>query len=92
MVEALNKDFVNAWVLAKDLPRLADASPDENFGKLCATLKQHYTYPVDSIVVSPGGEVLEQRSVEEAMTMQPKDYVAFLEKALAAFRATPSAR
>ena len=88
----MNKDFVNAWVLAKDLPRLAEASSDEDFRKLCATLKQHYTYPVDSIVVSPAGEVLEQRSVEEAMTMEPQDYVAFLASALAASRATPTAR
>ncbi len=90
MIEVLNRGFVSAWILAKDLPSLAEQSEDPDLKRLCALLQQHYTYPVDSILVSPALEVIGQMDVTVAMSLSAPSYAAFIEKSLAAVHIPPA--
>lgn len=82
----LASEFVNAWVLAKDLDVLAQRSGDEDVAELCARLKENYAYPVDSVLVTPALEVVGHVNVNQAAALFPDLYAKFLRRGLAAAR------
>ena len=57
--ERLSRDFVNSWVLAKHLPRIASESSDPYVREFAARAHESYIYPVDSQIYSPTGELLD---------------------------------
>jgi hypothetical protein len=86
VIATLSNDFVNAWVLAKELEPMAQRAGDEDLAELCATLKENYSYPVDSVLVTPALEVVGQVSVNEPPAFLPELYAHFLARGLATAR------
>jgi len=80
--ELLRADFVNCWMLAKDLEPLA-ARSDEDLARLCKLLKANYGYPVDSVLVDADLTVRGHVNVHDENACDPASYVAFLRKGLA---------
>ncbi len=74
----LRKDFVNAWVLALDLPELGTDVEAGDLGKLEKILRENYSYPVDSLLISPDLDVLAQLSVNEFFEQGLVAYEDFL--------------
>jgi len=58
-MEVLARDYVNAWVLAKHLPRIAKEAADPAVRALAARAHAQYLYPLDSQVYSFAGELLD---------------------------------
>lgn len=50
---------MNAWVLAKDLPALAESAHEPEVRAAARVVLDAYLYPVDSQVLSPSGELLD---------------------------------
>ena len=85
-MKTLKEDFVNAWVLGKDLAKRAESAAeagDEDLAELFQMLATHYSYPVDSLAISPALELLGQHSVEQVFEDRGAGYPRFLEAALA---------
>lgn len=80
--EQLRADFVNCWMLAKELEPLA-ARSDEDLAKLCKLLKANYGYPVDSVLVDADLTVRGHVNAHDENGDDPASYVAFLRKGLA---------
>lgn len=66
-MELLKNDYVNTWIVAKDLPVLAESSPFANVRERAALAHKAYIYPVDSQVYSPEGRLIEQVGTNEIM-------------------------
>ena len=58
MIERLNRDFENAWVLAKELAGIAVRTGDPSVRSAAQVVERSYLYPVDSLVLSPEGKLL----------------------------------
>src|SRR5688500_14069430 len=78
VIQALQKGYANAWVLARDLPRLAKETQDPDLRRVYELLSEHYSYPVDSIVIGPDLRLRGQIEVMEAAQAGPAGYLAFL--------------
>ncbi len=65
----MRKDFVNAWVLGRDLPEVGADVEGGDLGKLQKILVDNYSYPVDSLLISPDLDVLAQWSVNESIEL-----------------------
>lgn len=83
-MELLDGEYVNTWVLAKDLGRMGETTDDEHLAALCALLKEHYTYPVDSVLVSPEVEEIGQMDSLAAARGGPREYLKMLSAAIGA--------
>lgn len=81
MLVELEKHWVNAWVLAKDLPALAKASADPKFRELCSLVRKNYKYPVDTVLIRPTLEVVGHKNANQAMGEGPIEYLRFLRAA-----------
>jgi hypothetical protein len=86
VIRTLASDYVNAWVLAKDLDAIAQRSGDEDIADLCAKLKENYGYPVDSVLVTPDLRVVGHVNVNQPEALLPELYARFLRRGLAAAR------
>jgi hypothetical protein len=64
-MELLRQDFVNAWVVAKHLPRMAEEAADPAVRTLARRAHESYLYPVDSQVFSSAGELLDHVSAND---------------------------
>ena len=89
MIAKLRADFVNVWLLAKDLDGIAARANDPDVAELCKQIKANYGYPVDSVLIAPDAKVVGHRNVHEPAAMDPRAYLAFLQRGLAAARGTP---
>jgi hypothetical protein len=83
VIDELNEHFVNTWLIP-----LQFAEPDQSYEsptarKWASTIKEHYTYPVDSIVLDSGGRPVGQMAVEEVFANAGL-YRKMLERARAA--------
>ena len=58
-MEELEQDFVNTWIVAKDLAPIAAGAEDEAVRKMAALAESSYLYPVDSQVYSADGKLLD---------------------------------
>lgn len=86
MVAVLRRDFVNAWVLAKDLDAIAARDGSADLATVCAAIEENYGYPVDSVVITPDLRVVGHQNVNEPGAFDPVDYLAFLRASLARAR------
>lgn len=87
MIELLNEKFVNAWVVIPQLDAIEKSFSTEAARRIAAIAKAAYTYPVDSLAITPEGKVVAQLSVNELFERfaeGSRPYVAFLEKGLEA--------
>ena len=107
MIEKLNKEFVNTWVLRNDMIHLAgpaekkagakndpsDAIPVPNdsakrgpvsdeLRAFARSVREHYTYPVDSLVFDADGKFVGDLSAADLLMDVPGDkrYLELLEK------------
>lgn len=70
MIEQLNEEFVNAWIVQPqfiDAKAIDAAFTDEAARRVARVVARAFTYPVDSLVLSAGGEVVAQCSVDELL-------------------------
>lgn len=92
----LRHDFVNTWLLAKDLDAIAAKAGSDDVATLCKVIQANYGYPVDSVLIGPDLDVLGHLNVHEPAARNAADYVAFLRQALvragAASAELPSAK
>jgi hypothetical protein len=58
LINALNENFVNTWVLFRDLSELVDDPGEESIDIFAKTLKEHYVGAVDIQVLNPEGEII----------------------------------
>jgi hypothetical protein len=58
-METLANEYVNAWVVAKHLPRIAKEAADPRVRSLAARAHAKYLYPVDSQVWTSDGELVD---------------------------------
>ena len=56
---------MNTWVLAKDLPVIAERGLEPAAREVARTVHGNYTYPVDSQVLSCTGELLDHVGANE---------------------------
>ena len=54
----LNAQFVNTWVLLRELPELINGAKGEGAGRVAERLQAHYTDSVDILALTPEAEVL----------------------------------
>ncbi|MBL8843061.1 MAG: hypothetical protein JNL90_16195 [Planctomycetes bacterium] len=70
MIEQLNAEFVNAWIVRPqfiDAKAIEAAFQDEATRRVVRAVAREFTYPVDSLVVSADGEVVAQCSIDEIL-------------------------
>lgn len=91
VIAQLQNDFVNAWVLAKDLDGLA-ARGDADLAAVVKMVKANYGYPVDSVVIGSDSRLHGHVNVNEPGSFEPDHYLAFLRAALTAAGRQPTAR
>lgn len=80
MLERLEREFVNCWVLHKDLEPLMTRKDDPELARVARVVSKAYQYPVDSQVLSPAGELLAQAGVDEVMVDEAR-YLELLDAA-----------
>ena len=71
IIETLNENFVNTWILFRDLLELV-ADPDEDKVKVFAkTLRKHYVGAVDIQVLNPQGEIIMHQPENQLPSRNP---------------------
>ncbi len=83
VISVLQSEFINCWLLAKDLDEIATESKDPEIEKLCHLTKQNYKYPVDSVLISNDLTVIGHVNVNQTEVLMPNGYLSFLKKGLA---------
>jgi hypothetical protein len=79
----LRQEFVNCWVLAKDLEAIAARDGSSDIATLCKRIRDNYGYPVDSVLVAADLRVVGHVNVND-VAVDPVRYIAFLRQGLAA--------
>lgn len=79
----LRRDFVNTWLLAKDLDAIAARAGTDDIAALCKVIQENYGYPVDSVLIGRDLDVLGHLNVHEPKARDPENYAAFLRQGLA---------
>jgi hypothetical protein len=84
----LRQEFVNCWVLAKDLDAIKARDGSPEVATLCKRLQENYAYPVDSVLVGADLSVLGHVNAhdigKDPTVTGTAQYVDFLRKGLAA--------
>ncbi|HEX6810059.1 MAG TPA: hypothetical protein VF384_00425 [Planctomycetota bacterium] len=88
MLALLREQFVNCWVLAKDLEAIAARDGSPEMKTLCMRLRENYGYPVDSVLVAPDLRVIGHVNAHDVHG-DAVGYVKFLRDGLAAVGRTP---
>lgn len=68
MIEQLNESFVNAWLVLPQFETktaIDAAFATEEARAVARAVQAAYTYPVDSLVLTPEAEVVAQISIDE---------------------------
>ena len=79
----MKDEFINCWLLAKDLSRIAKQSGDPDIEKLCRLIKDNYKYPVDSVLISHDLSVFGHVNVNKNIEiLMPDGYLKFLSDGL----------
>jgi hypothetical protein len=65
VIDRLNREFVNTWIVDPWFARPEDYFADATARKWAGIVRDEFTYPVDSIVLSPDGRPLSQMEVGE---------------------------
>jgi len=78
IIARLNKDFVNSWILRKDLMQLAGKETD--LGKFAAEVLERYSYPVDNLVLSGAGEFRGHLPANDAGALSSVSFHRLLDK------------
>lgn len=86
MIATLRRDFVNVWLLAKDLEAIAARAADADVATACKRIKENYKYPVDSVLLTPDLRVVGHVNVQDPSAIDPVAYRAWLRRGLAATR------
>ncbi len=73
VVELLNEDFINTWVLAKHLESIAETTTSAPVRKAALLLAKKNLVPVDSFALSPDGDFLSAMWAEDMYPFSPID-------------------
>jgi hypothetical protein len=84
----LRQEFVNCWVLAKDLDAIAARDGTADVTTLCQRIQENYAYPVDSVLVGADLRVLGHVNAhdvgDDPRVTASAQYVQFLRDGLGA--------
>jgi hypothetical protein len=58
VIEALNSQYNNVWVLVDEVRRLKTESENEDTRALCALLDQEYEFPVEFMFIDEKNELM----------------------------------
>lgn len=78
----LQRDFITAWVLAKDLPDISKSAKDPVTRALAAVAHEAYIYPVDSQVWSAAGQLLDHVGANDLFQEAEARYHRLLDAAV----------
>ena len=68
MIATLNESFVNTWIVRPQFltpPEIEASFATEGARQVARAIAMFYTYPVDSLVLTPDGKVVAQLSFDE---------------------------
>lgn len=65
VIKLLNAHFINVWVLLRELPELQDGAKGAAAAALATKLQEHFVYPVDSLIVTPELEFIQNLPANE---------------------------
>ena len=68
MIATLNESFVNTWIVRPQFltpPEIEASFATEEARQVARAIAAAYTYPVDSLVLTPNGDVVAQLSFDE---------------------------
>ena len=88
VIKLLNTHFVNTWVLLRELPELQGGAKGAAVAALTAKLQEHFVYPVDSLILTPELDFIQNLPANEFFTSFPSnerkpEYFRWLKSALA---------
>ncbi len=66
VIVKLHDDFVNTWIIISQFESPEEFFENEIARKWAETIKREFTYPVDSIILSPDGVPVAQLEVIKA--------------------------
>ena len=94
VLRVLKNEFVNTWIVAKDLGPVAAGAEDESVRNLAQLASANYLYPVDSQVYSADGELLDHVCANDLSRMPNRTgrYLELLDSANAAENSTEGQR
>lgn len=72
VMEVLERDYVNAWVLSKTLPRIAAEPGDVHVRALAGLAHENFLSPVDIQIFSPAGELIDHECANAVLMGDPK--------------------
>ncbi len=80
MIDRLNQDFVNVWIVREELDRIVRMTDvDPAVRDLARMVVDDYKYPVDSQLRATDGKLLRQVAVNDLMRKDMNaEYLAFL--------------
>lgn len=65
VIKLLNAHFVNTWVLLRELPELQEGTKGRATAALATKLQEHFVYPVDPLILTPGLEFVQNLPTNE---------------------------
>jgi hypothetical protein len=83
ILQILEQEFVNSWVLARDLPALAAGASDPEVRATIQLIEKSYLYPVDSQILAPWGELLDHVCANDLHGDAERRYLELLDSAFA---------
>lgn len=86
VIKTLNEEFINTWVLLRELPGLIGGAKGESVSRIAKKLKAHYTDSVDILALTAEGEVL-MHQPEKALPYKESlhAYLTLLRRSVEAF-------
>lgn len=89
VIKTLNEEFVNTWVLLRELPELIGGAKGEAVSLVAKAIKRHYTDSVDILALTPDAEVImHQPEMALPYRNQPQAYLSVLQHTVDAFEGT----
>ncbi len=65
IVKLLNAQYVNLWVLLREFPELQAGAKGAAAAALATKLQEHFVYPVDTLILTPGLEFIQHLPMNE---------------------------
>ena len=86
VIKTLNENFVNTWVLLRELPELISGAKGETASLVAKEMKNHYTDSVDILALTPDAEVImHQPEMALPYRNQAQAYLSVLQHTVKAF-------
>ena len=83
VIKTLNEQFINTWIMPRDLPELIEGAKSKSVRRFATSLKDYYTYPVDiQILNSEATVIMHQPESKFRVNNRAQGYLTLLAYAL----------